>query len=340
MGLTRSLRVVALCCVSAIGLAGCADPMIRTTYDSTEVNTSALSGVNEGYIPGSLAVHHLQIPSLKEMRDLHYVEDKDAKKEKEEQQRLPVIKQAGLKYGMQMGLAYGAQQIQARLNHNASRLSQTFNFLPLMLPGPDGKMIMPPVISEMDDTFESQNSGQSIRISDKSYNIIREASLASNVPLWHTYLFRSYRKAQPPSNKELPRNGRETRVWEAAVTEGFDQGVKQSLTILREDKARLVRDFNGMVLYKQLIDEGKVTAPVIAEVNMGLTGNGRTAHYNDRTISITSNSRLNVDSPGDMKSLSGSTPPVDGVATPQVRDDEQTGGDAPSPGSDSSGDDE
>jgi len=297
-----------------IALAGCQQPDVQTTYDSRETG-GEIDGVNEGYVAGSIAMHKLALPSIKDMRDMHYVSDKDSKKEREEQQRLPVIQRAGLTYGMQTGLAYGTQAIDAELNRQAARLN-SFDFQSLMLPGPDGKMILPPVISEMDDTFESQDSGQSIRIADKSYTIIQEASLASNTPLWQAYLFRSYDKPMDPANNELPRNQRESEVWAASVAKGFDQGVKQSLQILREDKARLVRDFDGMVLYKQLIDEGKVSAPVIAEVNMGLTGTGKIARYNDRRISITANSSLNVDNPDKITSRAGQSP-IDGSTTQQ-----------------------
>src|SRR3546814_13720751 len=64
-------------------------------------------------------------------------------------------------------------------------------------------------------------------------------------------------------------------------------GVKQARDIFQSDLNRLERDYTGMIRYKVLLEQGKVSAPVIAEGAMGVTGSGLDMRVNDRTIRIT-----------------------------------------------------
>src|SRR3546814_7794007 len=58
------------------------------------------------------------------------------------------------------------------------------------------------------------------------------------------------------------------------ISDGWKMGVKQARDIFQSDLNRLERDYTGMIRYKVLLEQGKVSAPVIAEGAMGVTGSG------------------------------------------------------------------
>src|SRR3546814_10752794 len=72
-------------------------------------------------------------------------------------------------------------------------------------------------------------------------------------------------------------------------------GVKQARDIFQSDLNRLERDYTGMIRCKVLLEQGKVSAPVIAEGAMGGTGSGLDMRVNDRSIRITRDPILETD---------------------------------------------
>ncbi len=104
-------------------------------------------------------------------------------------------------------------------------------------------------------------------------------------------------------------------------------GLKQAasgtgnLSSLRQQQLleRLERDFNGMVRYKSLLEQNKVSAPVVSDARLGTTGTGQDMRVNDRAIRITRDPSLKVDAPKDWQAApttpgpngttTGSTPP-------------------------------
>lgn len=273
----------------------CSAPMV--SYETRNTSDGSEDAINPGYVASSVSLNYLALPKIRAMQAMHYVGGKNDSKEK---LRIPAIRDAALAYGIPAGLSWATQQITQRLNQRADTLSTVFNFQNLAIRGPAGQLVLPPVISEMDSTYETSDGQQTVRIADKTYQIVKKATFTLNAPIWQSYLLRSYRKPPLPGNDNLPRNDAEQQVWAQYINEGFQEGQKQALAILRQDVAVLKRDFSGMVLYRQLLNEGKVTAPVVAETSLGITGNGNAARYNDRQLTISGQSRLNVDSPSDM----------------------------------------
>jgi len=183
-----------------------------------------------------------------------------------------------------------------------------------MIKGPDNVMILPPVISEMTETWETSEAGKTLRVADTYYEIIEQARFAPNAPLWQAYLIRSYGTPPPPPDILLPKDRAERDTWKASVVDGWEMGRKQAQEIFQADLERLQRDFVGMVRYKALLEEGKVSAPVVADARMGTTGTGQDMRVNDRAIRITQDPSLQVVSPGNWQS-SPTTPLPNGQTT-------------------------
>src|SRR5690606_17780924 len=142
--------------------------------------------------------------------------------------RAPAMRDAALSYGARAGLAWTSRSINQMLNEQADQLTTTYDFGSLLISGPDGVTILPPVISEARETWESYEAGRAIRVADTVYEIIEQSRFTPVAPLWHSYLVREYSAPEAPPDELLPRNSKEREAWRRWVTEGWEMGVRQA----------------------------------------------------------------------------------------------------------------
>ena len=165
-----------------------------------------------------------------------------------------------------------------------------------MIPGPDGVMVRPPVISEAKETWESFDEGKSLRVADTVYEIITQAQFTSVPPKWQEYLITVFNEPELPFTTLQPTSAEEEDAWKKWQMEGWNHGKEQAYAIFESNLNRLNRDFQGMVRYKILVEEGQVTPAVIAQGQLGNTGDGQNMRVNDRAIRITQDPELELDS--------------------------------------------
>jgi defect-in-organelle-trafficking protein DotC len=223
-------------------------------------------------------------PSLKAMENIHAVSS--GKASKMEALKMPAIRDEALKYGVDGGLAWSTMLINQVIRAESTRLSQVYDFNSLVTHGPHNSLILPPVISESTNLYQSSNFGRTIRVANRYYKIIHEASFVPNAPLWFSYLYRPWHNPQRPFNGVLPKNAAEQQAWREYVKIGWKMGVKQGETVFRLDLDRLNRDFDGMIRYRALYDAGKVSAPIVTNKYLGTTGSGRSMREGDRVMKI------------------------------------------------------
>ena len=285
---SRLLASVALIAM----LSGCANMNVKpVTSHTVEASNSSINGA---YRTDDIDLGSQAVPTLQDLVNAVPTQG-DTLPNTEDKLRGPAMRDAALSYGAQGGLAATSVEINKRLKAQAPELSKTYDFTRLIIKGPDGAMVLPPVISEAKDTWEAQDGGKSLRVADKFYEIIAQSRFTPNAPLWHTYLIRHFNLPSAPPDALLPKNDDERKFWAKYVRLGWTMGAKQARDIFQADLRRLERDFTGMVRYKQLEDEGKVSAPVIADANLGVTGNGSAMRVNDRSVQITQDPHLNTD---------------------------------------------
>ena len=224
------------------------------------------------------------------------IQKEDEDEEEEDKLRLPALQDAAIAYGSRNGLAWATNEINKIINEEADKLTKAFNFEALLIKTDDNIVILPPVISEAKDTWESQNEGKSLRIADTYYEIIKDEKFTYVTPEWSNYLLRTYSKPSLPANSLLPKNEKEKEMWDRYVTEGWFMGIKQSLEQYKVDLRRLVRDFEGMARYKSLLARNMVKPPEVQSGSLGNTGGGDTMRINDKSIDITRDSELNTNS--------------------------------------------
>ena len=198
--------------------------------------------------------------------------------------RFSAIRETGTAYGAQAGLAHRLAEINKRLIGQEKHLDQIYNFTGLMMKG----NVIPPVIVGAKDVFE-QSSDTLIRVMGQTYQIESQARFTYAAPTWRSYLV-----VMPSFDGSMlaavsPRDGKETSVWQQAVSDGYRSGEEQAEAILVANFERLKHDYQGMGLYHQLLKEGKVSEPYVATSRIAVSGDPR-SHMNQDEVIL----RINV----------------------------------------------
>lgn len=190
--------------------------------------------------------------------------------------------------GASGGLAFRTNQIKKEVDCYATQLDKLYDFKKLII----DNGVLPPVLTEGLANY-SQESTDQVRIADKIYKIEEKAKFVSVYPTWRDYLRFSFPSYEMPDPAYLPKNDAEKAIWDAAVKEGWEKGVKQANEIYETSYAKLDRDYKGMIKYKILLAEGLVTPTIIGKQNLGITGGGREMSINDQVFRIMDHSALN-----------------------------------------------
>lgn len=205
--------------------------------------------------------------------------------------RMDAIRDTAMSIGARTALAWRAQQINQMLNSQSDHLSAVFNFNGLLL----DDAIIPPVLLENRNALTMDNP-QTLRIADRSYQILKQAHFVSVPPTWREYLLMDETRPEPPDASLLPSTDEEAKAWQQGVIKGWEDGLKQANMIYEENLSRLKRDYQGMVRYRRLLAQNMVSAPQVAHRNLGITGGGEALAVNDRILTIKALPSLKADS--------------------------------------------
>lgn len=206
------------------------------------------------------------------------------------QLRVKALQDTAMSLAAQGGLAWASQQINARLEHDKWSLETTYNFNAMML----NHGVLPPILQEGDNSLNLADPN-TIRVADKTYRILQQARFATTPPNWREYLWMSYPKPEMPAKFLLPHNEDEQKIWRTSIDLGWDKGIQQAYSIFQQNLARLKRDFQGMLLYRKLLEEKMISAPFVSRTELGVTGNGSDMRINDQVLRITQLPALQTD---------------------------------------------
>jgi defect-in-organelle-trafficking protein DotC len=197
------------------------------------------------------------------------------------------LREAALSYGARGGLAMRTYEIRQEMDTRARYMDQVYNFRQLLIPAPSGLLIEPPVITENINAMIIESGGQTAAVSDRIYNIIKNAKITSAPRTWRTYLEREWGVVEEPPDILRPENAEERKIWITEVNKGWALGYEQANDIFEEDLSRLTSDFNGMVRYRMLLAQGMVSPPYALQVDRGVTGGKDEMRVGDRAVQIT-----------------------------------------------------
>lgn len=201
------------------------------------------------------------------------------------------LKETALSLGAQAGLAWRAKIIDEELTKQGRNLDTIYDFNYLVLE----HNILPPVLLEGRNTL-NLGDAQSIRISDRTYKVAKQAHFVTTPPTWRQYLWMDYVKPDQPNFTLLPKTRSEKQLWYIYTERGWKKGVEQANTILEESISRIKEDFGGMILYRKLLAMNMVSPPYVSNTDLGVTGDGNEIRIDDRVLRITALPELNVNS--------------------------------------------
>jgi defect in organelle trafficking protein DotC len=257
----------------AIGLSACTSPKDTNVVEGTDQNGIPLvsnTAVQLGYtnLPSGIA----NAPQVSQIR-------------------LKAIEDTASSLGARGALAWRGKQIDTTLAKQAGFLDSIFNFSSLMLP----HNVVPPTLVEGNGQY-SQDSPNTVRMSSKTYKILKPAHFTSTPPTWRTYLSMPYKKPNMPDRGLLPVTADEITVWNKFYEAGWDNGLKQADLIFNSNLNRLKRDYNGIILYRKLYTQKMISAPFVSEAQLGITGDHDAIKINDRVLRITNASMIQTNS--------------------------------------------
>lgn len=207
----------------------------------------------------------------------------EASYSQETRMRNDLLKETALSLGARGGLAARLGEINASLEKRSDYLDTVFNFRALIL----ANNILPPVLVEGRNTLNLDNPLE-IRVADRSYKIEKQARFVTAPPTWRSYLLLQASKPEVPDASLLPDDSDEAElaIWKEYTERGWEQGIRQANDIYAENLGRLKRDYKGMIRYRKLLAQGMVSAPEVANLNLGITGGGSEMSVNDRVLTI------------------------------------------------------
>lgn len=205
--------------------------------------------------------------------------------------RTKALEDTAMSLGARGALAWATQKINVLLEKDKWYLETTYNFNGMML----SHGVLPPVLVEGNNSLNLADPN-TIRIADKTYMIVAQARFATTPPNWHDYLWMNYTKPEMPHKVLLPHSKEESKIWKKAIKVGWEKGVEQAYSIFQQNLARLKRDYNGMILYRKLLQEKMVSPPYVSRTELGVTGDGSDMRINDQVLRITELPKLQTDS--------------------------------------------
>jgi defect in organelle trafficking protein DotC len=204
--------------------------------------------------------------------------------------RQQAMQEAAQALGMQAALSYESKQIDQVLEGQAPLLTQIFDFNQVLYQ----HNVLPPVLDKARDQVNINSTGDTIRIAGVTYRILAPVRFVTAPPIWRDYIWMSYPPPELPSQVLLPQNDDERKFWQANVDMGWSQGINQAVSIYQINLAHLVRDYNGMVLYKELLAQNMVSPYHLDYKQQGITGTGDNMVIDDQTMQVTTQPQLQL----------------------------------------------
>ena len=96
----------------------------------------------------------------------------------------------------------------------------------------------------------------------------------------------------PPPRILWPKNREEQLEWNTWVRQGWDAGYEQGEDIFNAGLNQLVADYRGMVRYRMLLAQGKISQPYALHEDRGVTGDRNVMRVGDRALRITGPSQF------------------------------------------------
>lgn len=197
-------------------------------------------------------------------------------------------REAALSYGARGGLAKRQYQIAERLNDYEPVMDRVFDFRALLVKTASGLLIEPPIVRESLDNIFIEANGQEAAVADQVLDINKQAKIVPAPRDWRHYLMPEYEtEITPPPRVLWPKDDKEQLEWNEWVKQGWTAGYNQGEEAFETNLNQLVSDHAGMVRYRMLLAQGKISAPFAMHEDRGVTGGKNLMRVGDRALRIT-----------------------------------------------------
>ncbi|CCO46810.1 conserved exported hypothetical protein [Vibrio nigripulchritudo SOn1] len=212
------------------------------------------------------------------------------------------LKSAASKYGYDHGYASEMKYIRDKMMSEKNFWDGILDFSPwsglLSSGAAKGMYLIGGIVDEVDSSVRRVDEQLIIR-EDKKYIIRDYPYLAITPPHWADYLFSDKPKPlQLPPSSILPENANERDIWERAIDEGWNNGVKVARSEFRKRYTVLFADLIGMVRYWRLVENGTIKEVQVQAVNHRLShsvsDSGEELILNPTSIEITEQSTFSL----------------------------------------------
>lgn len=202
-------------------------------------------------------------------------------------------REAALSYGARGGLAKRSFEILEEMKAYDATLDKVFNFRALLVKAPSGLLIEPPIVRESLDATVITEGGNEAAVADQILKINKQAKIVTAPRDWRQYLEMRYDAVITPPPKILwPKNAKEQASWNGWIKQGWAAGYEQGQQIFEANLAQMVADYSGMVRYRMLLSEGKISQPYALQEDRGVTGGRNEMRVGDRALRITGPSQF------------------------------------------------
>ncbi len=195
--------------------------------------------------------------------------------------RFEMVRDGALMYASQCALKYYYEEINTALLAQETVLDRVFNFQPLMLESD----VIPPIVVQAGKTVEKINA-ENLVIADRTFKIIRHGAFTTTPLSWKDYLIAEIPMPPLPDKSLLPGNSVEQEIWMIYVNQGWNAGKEQAFIMFQNNLSQLVQHYQGMVTFHRLFQQGLMTAPIIQQIENGITMGPDQMFINQKILAI------------------------------------------------------
>lgn len=174
--------------------------------------------------------------------------------------REQAIYEAAYTVALQTSVKQSYTKINKVLESLDKELDMAFNFTPLMM---YGNRLMPPIVTQAGSSFDLRNPKLAVG-SDKTFRIFKGARIVTLAPSWRDYMYKEFGVIDTINGLLSPKDEAEQRLWQKSVLAGWSEGQSQAHRLFKINLNRLMRDYNGVIQYLLLADQGVMSTPQLA----------------------------------------------------------------------------
>jgi len=145
--------------------------------------------------------------------------------------------------------------------------------------------VIPPVVIQSDKTVEKINS-EYLVVADRTFKVIKPGSFTTTEISWRDYLMENIPSPDLPEQSLLPSNSVEQEIWMRFSDQGWNAGKEQAFIMFKNNLSHLIQHYHGMVTFHRLFQQGLMTAPIVQEIENGITMGPDQMSINQKILAI------------------------------------------------------